>query len=274
MQGDSEEPEGDWRPEPLTHRNSAGEVYQRHPVVEQQIIMAMRLGPDGLRARAALADTTSPDFLREESLVYLIRHFHRAGQQQLVNDLAEVLLRRCATFIHRRLRSLGDEAARTGYEDVVERLLSLILDLGSDRGDFLQVRFWLGLERLVLRVYHELLLELRRMQATVPISSLAGYDHDEEDEAGQTVRRGRQVGAEEPPDEWIASCDLVRDALRCIEEPFRSAFLLRYYMGWPVEDQDPSVRTISRHFGKDPRTIRNWLRKAGEALQRWRGEQQ
>jgi transposase-like protein len=33
------------------------------------------------------------------------------------------------------------------------------------------------------------------------------------------------------------------------------------------------VRTISRHFGVDPRTIRNWLHRADEALGQWRGEQ-
>ena len=36
----------------------------------------------------------------------------------------------------------------------------------------------------------------------------------------------------------------------------------------------PTVRTISRHFQKDPRTVRYWLAKAEESLAPWRGAQQ
>lgn len=275
MERDAEGQAGSWRPEPLTHRNSAGEVYQRQSVVEQQIVAAIRLGPDDLRVRAALDYQTSPDFLKEECLVYLIRHYHRAGERRLVSDLSEALLRRCVKVIERHLRSLDGEAARDGYSDVVERLFGAILDLGSDRGDFLQVRFWPALEKLAIRAFHQQLTLHKRAQSTVPISSLAGYDRDEDEEAGRVVRSRGGTEVVVPSDEPAAiRQDLIRDALSRIDEPFRSAFLLRYYVGWPVEDQDPSVRTISRHFGKDPRTIRNWLRKAEEALERWRGEQQ
>lgn len=67
---------------------------------------------------------------------------------------------------------------------------------------------------------------------------------------------------------------LLGDGLRALSEPYRAAFILRYYAGWPIQDRDPTVPTISRHFGKDPRTIRNWLAKAEEELERWRGEHQ
>ena len=40
--------------------------------------------------------------------------------------------------------------------------------------------------------------------------------------------------------------------------------------GWPVEDRDPNVPTISRYFGKTSRTIRNWLAQAEERLAAWR----
>ena len=66
---------------------------------------------------------------------------------------------------------------------------------------------------------------------------------------------------------------LIEAALSQLEEPIRSAYLLRYLEDWPIEDKDPAVQTISRHFGKTPRTIRNWLSKADEILEAWRGEQ-
>jgi len=91
----------------------------------------------------------------------------------------------------------------------------------------------------------------------------------------ERVVRPRDLAAVTSPsgETAVIEDDLIRDALSRIDEPFRSAFLLRHYFDWPVEDQDPAVRTISRHFGKDPRTIRNWLKKAEESLQTWRGEQ-
>jgi len=48
-------------------------------------------------------------------------------------------------------------------------------------------------------------------------------------------------------------------------------FVLRHYEGWPIEDKDPSVPTISRHFQRTPRTIRNWMREAENVLAAWRG---
>ncbi|MPZ13596.1 MAG: hypothetical protein GEU73_04100 [Chloroflexi bacterium] len=272
--GGHEAPGAAWKPEPLTHRNSAGEPYRREPIVEQQIVAAMRLGVDDLRVRAALDDRQSPAYLKEECLVYLIRCYSRAGERGLVNDLSDALLHRCAKLINGRLNSLGAEAAEEGYQDVVERLFSQIVDLESDRGDFLQVRFWPALEKLAVHAFNQQLASHKRAQSTVSITSVAGYDQDEDDEDGRIVRpRGDLETASPSGESALVQDDVIRESLIRIEEPFRSAFLLRHYSGWPVEDQDPNVQTISRHFGKDPRTIRNWLRRAEEALQRWREEQ-
>lgn len=260
--------------EPLTHRNAEGVVYRREAVVERQITAALTLPPDRLRQRAAVADQQAGEYFQEECLVYLIRHYHRAGDPALVSDLSAALLRRCAKLIEGHLRRLDAEAARDGYNDVVERLFAPILDLASDRGDFLQVRFWPALEKLAVRAFNQQLTLRKRAQAAVPLSWLAGYDRDSGDEPEQVVWPRDLAAVTSPSGETaVIEDDLIRDALSRIDEPFRSAFLLRHYFDWPVEDQDPAVRTISRHFGKDPRTIRNWLKKAEESLQTWRGEQ-
>lgn len=264
-----------WRPEALTRRNTAGELYRREPDVEQQICDARALSAAALQARAAISDRTAADYLKEECLVYLIRYYHAAGEARLVNDLSEALLRRSATVIEGHLRSLGPEATQAGYDDVVERLFGPIVDQASDRGDFLQVRFWPVVEKLAVRAFNQQLTQHKRAQATVPLSSVAGYDHNAGEEDGRIVRpHGDAELASTAGDLLVVRDDLIRDALSRVEEPFRSAYLLRHYFDWPVEDQDPTVRTISSHFGKDPRTIRNWLKKAEEALATWRGEQQ
>ncbi|MCL4239730.1 MAG: hypothetical protein KJ048_00105 [Dehalococcoidia bacterium] len=260
--------------EPLTHRNADDELYQRNSAVEQQIAAALALRPEPLLERVTIADAEGDEYLQEECLVYLIRHYHRMGETGLVSDLSAALLRRCAKLIDGHLSRLGGEAARDGYNDVVERLFAPILDLDSNRGDFLQVRFWPALERLAVRAFNQQLTLHKRDRAAVSLSSLPGYDRDGDEEPEWVARPRDHDAVTSPSGEMgVINDALIRDALSRIDEPFRSAFLLRHYFDWPIEHQDPAVRTISRHFAKDPRTIRNWLKKAEESLQTWRGEQ-
>ena len=261
-------------PEPLTRTNAEGEVYQRQTIVDRQIRDALGLHPEELRRCSEILDSESPDFIKEEALVYLIRHYHKAGDRERMNELSESLLHRCANWIHGQLRSLGDEAATEGYSDVMELLFGRILDLGCDRGDFLQVRFWQALKSLTVQAYRRQVTQLKLDQRNVSLASLAGHDGEDAD----TLKRRGSVQApvtvtSRSVESEVIDSILIQDALSQLDEPLRSAFLLRHYAEWPIEDQDPAVRTISRHFGKTPRTIRNWLARAEERLAAWRGTQ-
>lgn len=260
--------------EPLTRCNNQGIPYKRDDAIERQILETLTLLPEQLRERMAILNQEAPGYLREECLVYLLRHYLRSDDQYLVNDLTNALLHRCVNLIHSHMRSLDPEAAHDAEQDVIERLFAPILDLKNDRGDFLQVRFWVVLKRLAIEVYQDHLTASIREQQNVPLSSLAGYDHDETDEDARHPRSNKIEVASPSAELVVIQDDQIRDALSHVDEPYRSAFLLRNYLSWPIEDQDTSVQTISRHFGKDPRTIRNWLRKADEMLRSWRGEEQ
>lgn len=259
---------------PLSGRNADGVAYQRAAEVEHQIRAVARLRPDQLRARASITESSDPDFLKEEALVYLIRRFLRE-QPRLASDLSEALIRRCGRILDAHLRKLGPEAAAEGYRDGIERLFRPILDLKGSGADFLEVRFWVAMERIAIRVFHEQLKRVQAQQRTVPITSLPGYDQDDAEDVRRARRRtGDLEGVDLPEDPPALQDSVIRDAVSRIRDPnHRSAFLLRHYYGWPIEDQDPTVRTISRHFDKDPRTIRNWLKAAEKDLNEWRGEQ-
>ena len=142
-------------PQPLTRRNAAGQVYQRLAVVDRQIKEALGLDDEELRSHLEVRDEKSPAFLKEESLVYLIRHHHGAENRNFVNDLAECLLKRCATWIDGKLRGLRTDLMEDGNSGVVAELFERILNLASDRGDFLQVRFWMGIERITVNVFRK-----------------------------------------------------------------------------------------------------------------------
>ena len=79
------------------------------------------LKPEDLRRRLDVADKVSPDFLKEESLVYLIRHYHREKNTQRVDELSECLLTRCAISIDSWLGSLGSNWREDANADVRRR---------------------------------------------------------------------------------------------------------------------------------------------------------
>ena len=272
---DNDNSENRWArlPEPLTRTNKDGKRYQRLPEVDKQIRMALELDVKDLITRATVSDESSRDFLKEEALVYLIRHYHREYDRRAVNDLTEVLLGRFASWVGSKLWTLGNEAAEDGYGYVVERLFTQILDLDGNRGDYLQVRFWRALKRLTARAFGEQLRQWKRIQNSSSLDSLAGYDGEDSDEAGYGWKVKLPDAATCRSAESQVTDDIfIRQAMNQLEEPFRSAFLLRHYHGWPIESQDPAVPTISQRFGKTPRTIRNWLNKADEQLSIWLGE--
>lgn len=254
-------------PQPLTRRNAKGQVYQRLAVVDRQISEALGLDDEELRSRLEVRDEESPVFLKEESLVYLIRHHHATEHRELVNALAECLLRRCATWVDGKLSGLRKDLREDGNAGVVAELFDKILDLTNDHGDFLQVRFWKSIERVTVDVF-------RKQVSQFDTESSGDYDQAAIDDLTQrgavvvpTASAGRPVESE------AIDNVLIEAALHQLEEPIRSAYLLRHHKDWPIEDQDPARQTISRHFGKTPRTIRNWLSKGDEILEAWRGEQ-
>lgn len=257
--------------EPLTRRNREGAVYRRDLGVESQIERALALEPARLVDHARLMDRACPEYLQEEALVYLIRVHHQRGERTVVNDLSETLIRRCAKSINHRLQSLGPQAVEDAFRDVIAEVFELILDLASDRGDYLQVRFWVVIKRRTITVFDRYVRQAQDAHETVRLSALAGHDLDREDDDLSPSLSPRRTLAE--PVITTEQLVLYRDGLNTLEEPHRTAFLLRYYEEWPVEDDDPAVPTISRYFNKHPRTIRTWFVKAEETLVQWRGAQ-
>src|SRR6266566_2712733 len=156
--------QGSEQVQPLTHCNSTGEVYQRTAAVHWQIEVALMLASSQVVERARIADDDSPDYFQEECLVYLIREFCRRGDERLVNDLSAILIDRCKNMIYGRLQVLGQQGVEDAFNDVILDLFAPILDLSSDRGDFLQVRFGLVLQRLIIGVYNRHIRRIKTSQ--------------------------------------------------------------------------------------------------------------
>lgn len=243
----------------LTRRGADGALYARTPAVEAQIGAAHALPPTALLARASLG-TDAEDHLQEEALVYFMRLYRGRGDDDTVNELTEILLRRCTGYI-KHWASVGDvDMADDACSTVVEHLIMPILDLESDRADYCQVRFWKALKRLAITTFRQFERERDRGEVTVALGR-----EDDDPAPGALVDLPAPALSPQQRAEY-------REGLLILLEPHRTAFILRHYHNWPIEDRDPTVPTISSHFNVTPRTIRNWLAEANHTLALWRGE--
>lgn len=255
---------------PLTHRNKKGELYLRTDEVEEQIWVALSLDRSELLERAANLDHTSVGYLGPECLVFLIRHFAGASDGDMVHALSRGLLNRCARRIRKAFEPLDDREAREEAKSwVVAQLFGKVLDLASDRGDFFQVRFWVGLDALTFKALRRAYTAEKRANTMLRLSELAGEDSEDDD---PPVFRGRSEVSLDPS-QWPDRTALLKDAERALaamNPKHAEVFKMKHLYDIPIEDKNPEVYTISRHYDKSPRTIQNWLTAAESALQRWR----
>lgn len=246
---------------PLTRQSRDGQLYVRDPKVNQQISSALEIASDDLIARIQVRDKSAVGYLQEEALVYLMREHWRSKSVRIITAVWEELLRRSQPLIRHQLRALHEDEALQAETDVQTDLLELVLDLNSDRGDFLQVRFWVVLQRMTISAFQR---ATKYLNSQVLPEDNEGLDAErDEHEKLLTLASQRAMSLEE----WA----LVAQALEAIKEPYRTAFTLYYGEGWQIESNDPAKWTISRYFGKTSRTIRNWIRLAEQALEEWRG---
>ena len=255
---------------PLIHRTKSGGLLKRAPDVDQQIHECLALPIGELLNRAALEDAQRKGFIKEETLVYLIRAFHRAGNTEITNQLSEALIKRCASFIYSKFSGLNDPD--DAYSAVIAEMFEQLLFRDDGRGDYFQVRFWRALKLLVITVFHSHVDETKDDQATfIAFSELAGEEHEKTDR-NDLVPGFIPRTAIANPDLSTEETVLIRDAISKLEEPLRTAYILRYLLGLQIESNDPTEPTLSKTFDKDPRTIRNWLKHAEAILEEWRGE--
>jgi DNA-directed RNA polymerase specialized sigma24 family protein len=260
---------------PLTRRNSKGEILARTEVVSGQIATALGLDRRALLARLAVLDHESSEYLNPECLVFLIRHFHGESNADMAEVVASALLKQCGYHIRKKLSALDNPTARKdAFHDVVTQLFEKVLDLGSDAGDYVQVRFWVWLDRTILKAFDRAVRNERRQNRSKPLSAV-GEEVDEDDDFEST---GSAISKDIlDPSAWPDQQAMLGDAMKALSSmkpKYAEAFLLKHYHGMQIQDQDENVPTISRHFGKTPETIRNWLALAEQALLQWRKRDQ
>jgi DNA-directed RNA polymerase specialized sigma24 family protein len=230
--------------------------------VERQIVEALALDPPDLIERARVRDRHDPRFLQEECLVYLIRECNReARMRRLASDLAGELLLRIEGFLGRELRRLGPSHYEEASDEVVAKLFEKIADQQSDLGDFAQVSFWTFLAAKVSDAYRKHLTRLRKEQLEVAPPWVYGSEPASESEQPNEAEWEKEPAGGAS----LEAAMLTEELLRGLPEHY-CVMMKLHLAGWPIESKDDKEETISRHFGKTPRTINNWLRDAQRQL--------
>lgn len=254
---------------PLTRSTEAGRPYARPPEVESQLEELLNASVDEQLKRAMTVDRESPQFIRDECLVYLIHEAWLADDSARYSALTVQLLRRCTRSIKRSLRALGVDIgdANDVYGKIVTAMVSAILD-EDDKGDFYQVRFRRALRFLILKVYDQYAKRQQRAQWEDSLNAPSNGDNEAEEDGNvleELVPRPGNIVDE------VERLLVIREALEAIRDPrHRQVFVLYHYDDWPIETKDPLNPSISRHFGVTPRTVNNWLRAADRDLAQWR----
>lgn len=251
--------------EPLTRTTTVGEVLKRRPEVEKQIKEVLLFGLDDLRCSLKETDYSKPEYLKSECLAHLLRHHQKLGDENMVSEVARALNARLIRTIEGHISFVSPNRKDECRDEIVTSIILPIIDLESDGGDYAQVSFGQWAKLRILDAVDRYFSIQDREDKTETLTR----PEDDSDEEVETAEDEFRVGDLRPEEYNV----FITRALNELSENERKVFLMVHTWGWDIESQDPTVPTISRHFGKTPRTINNWLRSAERKLAKWRDQE-
>ena len=223
----------------------------REPEVEAQVRALLRCAPAEFRFRLCLEDRNCAEWAQTETLVALIRILHRCGEDEAAWDIAPILIKRSAGFLHKKLRVW--RLNPTQMEDCLQEIQhQMILELFNTQAgaEFWEVRFWLCLERRLTDV-------TRRHQNRADREFSADAPTGDEETAEAPLARiedTRGLSAQTRME--------IREALASLTPSERTAFVLYRFEEW-------SQPEIADYLKVTDRTVRNLLNRAQQRLEQW-----
>lgn len=224
---------------------------KRDAHVERQIAHWVGHTPTQM-VRGAKSNPEAFDYPQDETLVYLLRHCFRSGQTEAAFQLLEILIERSARIINklvyrwRMTKTEREDCIRQAHAQMCEALLS------NDRKDeFWEIRFGLCLARKVKNV---LAKAGRDLGTEIPESQFG------DDDAAPMLEReiNRIHFSASSPEKQV----FIAEALATLKSEERTAFVMYHEQGYDQEE-------IARFLTVDPRTVRNYLRRAEKRLAEW-----
>ncbi len=242
--------------EPLTKRSKEGVLYVRPPEVESNINGALNQDTVHLIRRAQETDRGSPDYLRSECLVHLIRAAIRGGDDSRYNALLPILLSRCETILKWKI---GVQVPNAEYvrEEVLSEFSILFADEAQDEPpdelDYYEVKFNHAFQ--VLRC-----LVLRRERKRTEGAQVLSDGSEAEDRREQPANLPSCRATQEDGFHRAELLDRLPHALQQV--------LVLTEMGYVAESTDPTKETVATRCGVSGRTVRSRLDQARQLIEK------
>lgn len=237
--------------------------------VEDQIDVVLVLADPELRERLVIVDRRNPDYLYSETLVHLVRHGRRAGDQNLISLVLPVLLGRCETNLLLKVPDGQMPEAASLREEILCSFSELFASDGS--GDnpnelsFYECRFNRAFRFFRIDIVRR---EIARLQ---PITQMPTPDNDGEPGPHDEVfARVSEAFRTAPTQEGELVLSELHDAILGLPADERDAVILVHMLGYQEESDDPETVTAATRCDCSGRTIRNRLTRAAVKLARFK----
>jgi len=250
----------------LTKRTREGALYTRPPDVEAQIDRVLAADLTSLRGVVAITDRKSPDYLRSETLVHLLRDAIRTGDGNRLNAMLPALLRRCEAILQVKVSQQLPNAEQL-REDILSEFAELVASDGAgerpDEMDFYECRFNLAFYAFRISAMHR---EQRDYELTFSTS-----DEPDDDESDADLQTGGKLSNlfRVPDQEDDVFRDQLRTAIERLPKKERDAVVYVHGMGYDEESVDTNKTTAATLCNCTGRTIRNRLTSASKKLKRF-----
>lgn len=253
---------------PLT-RVDDNDPLVRPTEIEAQIDAAVQLPLSELRVRLSIADRRNSDHLRSETLVHLVRHGRRTGDQNLISSVLPVLLGRCETNLVFKVPDGQLPDAATIREDILGAFSELFASDGTgddpDELDFYECKFNRAFRFFRIDIVRREISRLKH-SAQMPEPDEVGEPQSQVDVFARVSEAFRTPATQEGD----AFRSELHDAIQDLAPEERDAVILVHVLGYQEESDDPGEETAATRCNCTGRTIRNRLKRAASKLTRFK----
>lgn len=241
-------------PVPLTSvRVNDGGAYVRFRDVEDEITQILRSGDPKFRLLGSLGTC------KTQTLVYFARFFSSTNRH-LAGQLAHEIMRRAAEIVAMNSRGFSNTDVEVIAGGVRTHLVALLFaETPTRMSDNLEVDFNGAVRQQTIKEQRPF-KDVPKPGKFDSASSTADGSDPLEDLADGAAHNAL--------DELIRKTSPLqfRQLLKAIKKPkHRKAFILRVLREWPMTSADPSVPSVTKHFGLRPEQARNvqyWIDRA------------
>lgn len=249
---------------PLTQAKVDGTPYVRFADIEAQILETIATDPQNW----------SPEALESETLVHLIRWQIERGDERAIGPMFDCLGRRIAEIVADFARGFDSGTTTAIADEIAMNIVELVFAKAPSRkSEFLEVAFKRAVKQRTINKVKSL-----KKHGVRVISETTLIPKDSTTSGDGIVE---SFADDAPGPEQLALLaeaarlepELIRKAYAAIKDERHREAIILHFQRWPIESDDPQIKTLSTHFDISGRQIRTWLKTAMQEMRTALGEQ-